>query len=56
MITNSVHPNEFLGYMHATSKELKDGWPVTYDSKPHFEYYGLGCFLLTGAELYKMKW
>ncbi|SFD88311.1 glycoside hydrolase family 88/105 protein [Spirosoma endophyticum] len=55
MATDSVHPNGFLGYVQGTGKEPKDGQPVTYDSKPDFEDYGLGCFLLAGTELYKMK-
>lgn len=55
MATESVHPNGFLGYVQGTGKEPKDGQPVTYDSKPDFEDYGLGCFLLAGTELYKMK-
>lgn len=48
-----VHPNGFLGYVQGTGKEPKDGQPVTYDSKPDFEDYGLGCFLLAGTEIYK---
>ncbi len=55
MATESVHPNGFLGYVQGTGKEPKDGQPVTYDSKPDFEDYGLGCFLLAGTELCKMK-
>jgi unsaturated rhamnogalacturonyl hydrolase len=55
MATECVHPNGFLGYVQGTGKEPKDGQPVTYDSKPDFEDYGLGCFLLAGVELYKMK-
>ena len=55
MATDCVHPNGFLGYVQGTGKEPKDGQPVTYDSKPDFEDYGLGCFLLAGTELYKMK-
>ena len=55
MATESVHPDGFLGYVQGTGKEPKDGQPVTYDSKPDFEDYGLGCFLLAGTELYKMK-
>jgi len=26
----------------------------TYDSKPDFEAYGLGCFRLAGSEVWKM--
>lgn len=55
MATDCVHPNGFLGYVQGTGKEPKDGQPVTYISKPDFEDYGLGCFLLAGVELYKMK-
>ncbi|QMW05721.1 glycoside hydrolase family 88/105 protein [Spirosoma foliorum] len=55
MATDSVHPNGFLGYVQGTGKEPKDGQPVTYDSKPDFEDYGLGCFLLAGVELCKLK-
>lgn len=55
MSTECVHPNGFLGYVQGTGKEPKDGQPVTYDNKPDFEDYGLGCFLLAGTELYKMK-
>ena len=55
MATDCVHPNGFLGYVQGTGKEPKDSQPVTYTSKPDFEDYGLGCFLLAGVELYKMK-
>ncbi|GAB2557092.1 glycoside hydrolase family 88/105 protein [Spirosoma areae] len=55
MATDGVHPNGFLAYVQGTGKEPKDGQPVTYTSKPDFEDYGLGCFLLAGTELYKMK-
>ncbi|MCY1723063.1 glycoside hydrolase family 88 protein [Prolixibacteraceae bacterium Z1-6] len=54
MANESVHPNGFLGYVQGTGKEPKDGQPVTYDSKPDFEDYGLGCFLLAGTEVYKL--
>lgn len=50
----SLHKNGFLGYVQGTGKEPKDGQPVTYTSKPDFEDYGLGCFLLAGSEVYKL--
>ena len=50
-----LHRDGFLGYVQGTGKEPKDGQPVTYTSKPDFEDYGLGCFLLAGTEIYKMK-
>ncbi len=54
-VKDCLHPNGFLGYVQGTGKEPKDGQPVTYDSKPDFEDYGLGCFLLAGSEMYKLK-
>ena len=54
MVREAVHPNGFLGYVQGTGKEPKDGQPVTYDSKPDFEDYGTGCFLLAGSEVYKL--
>jgi Predicted unsaturated glucuronyl hydrolase involved in regulation of bacterial surface properties, and related proteins len=55
MVNDCVHPNGFLGYVQGTGKEPKDGQPVTYDKVPDFEDYGLGCFLLAGTEVYKLK-
>ncbi len=54
MTSDCLHDNGFLGYVQGTGKEPKDGQPVTYDSVPDFEDYGLGCFLLAGTEVYKM--
>ncbi|HSC39043.1 MAG TPA: glycoside hydrolase family 88 protein [Chitinophagaceae bacterium] len=55
LINECVHPNGSLGFVQGTGKEPKDGQPVTYDSKPDFEDYGLGAFLLAGSEVYKLK-
>jgi len=55
MVKEAVHPNGILGYMQGTGKEPKDGQPVSYNSVPDFEDYGLGCFLLAGTEVYKLK-
>ncbi|QGY42454.1 glycoside hydrolase family 88 protein [Maribellus comscasis] len=55
MVKESLHKNGFLGYVQSTGKEPKDGQPVTYDKQPDFEDYGLGCFLLAGTEVYKLK-
>jgi unsaturated rhamnogalacturonyl hydrolase len=54
-VKDCVHPNGFLGYVQGTGKEPKDGQPVSYDHQPDFEDYGLGCFLLAGSEVYKLK-
>lgn len=55
MVKDCVHKNGKLGYVQGTGKEPKDGQPVTYTSTPDFEDYGLGCFLLAGSEVYKLK-
>ena len=55
MSKEAVHPDGKLGFVQGTGKEPKDGQPVNYDSTPDFEDYGLGCFLLAGSEIYKMK-
>lgn len=56
IVTEAVHPDDgFLGYVQGTGKEPKDGQPVTYDSVPDFEDYGIGCFLLAGTEMYKLN-
>ena len=55
MSKEAVHPDGKLGYVQGTGKEPKDGQPVNYDTTPDFEDYGLGCFLLAGTEIYKLK-
>ena len=55
IVKDCVHPDGLLGYVQGTGKQPSDSQPVTYDSKPDFEDYGLGCFLLAGSEIYKMK-
>ncbi|MNT95285.1 hypothetical protein D3C72_2371350 [compost metagenome] len=55
MSTEAVQKNGFIGYMQGTGKEPKDGQPVSYTGVPDFEDYGLGCFLLAGTEVYKLK-
>ena len=55
LMKDCLHPNGFLGFVQSTGKEPKDGQPVTFDKMPNFEDFGLGCFLLAGSEVYKMK-
>ncbi|MDD3321394.1 MAG: glycoside hydrolase family 88 protein [Paludibacter sp.] len=55
LIKKSVHCNGMLGWVQGTGKEPKDGQPLSYNKKPDFEDYGLGCFLLAGSEVYKLK-
>ena len=55
MVNDCLHPNGFLGYVQGTGKEPKEAQPVTYDREPDFDDFGLGAFLMAGAEIYKMK-
>ncbi|MDH7461218.1 glycoside hydrolase family 88 protein [Chitinophagaceae bacterium 26-R-25] len=55
MVKDCVHTDGKLGFVQGTGKEPKDGQPVDYDTTPDFEVYGLGCFLLCGTEVYKLK-
>ena len=55
MIKESLHENGFLGWVQSTGKEPKDGQPLSYEKIPDFEDYGLGCFLLAGAEVYRIQ-
>lgn len=55
MVKDAVHKNGMLGYVQGTGKEPKDGQPVGYSKVPDFEDYGLGCFLMAGSEVYKIK-
>lgn len=55
MVNDCLHPNGFLGYVQGSGKEPKEAQPVTYDCEPDFDDYGLGAFLMAGAEIYRMK-
>jgi unsaturated rhamnogalacturonyl hydrolase len=55
MVRECVHPDGFLGYVQGTGKEPEDGQPVGYDIVPDFEDFGLGCFLLAGTEIYRLR-
>jgi unsaturated rhamnogalacturonyl hydrolase len=52
-LSECVHKDGYLGHVQGSGKEPKDGQPVTYDSEPDLQDYGLGCFLLGGSEVYK---
>jgi len=55
-LTNfAMHKNGALGYVQSTGKEPKDGQPINYNHFPDFEDYGLGCYLMAGAEIYKLN-
>lgn len=55
LVEDCLHTNGFLGYVQGTGKEPKDSQPVGYDKVPNFEDFGVGCFLLAGSEVYKLK-
>ncbi len=50
-----LHPNGFLGWVQGTGKEPKEAQPLSYTKVPDFEDFGLGCYLLAGSEIAKMK-
>lgn len=55
LVKDCLHPNGFLGYVQGTGDQPSSRQPVTYNSLPDFEDYGLGTFLLAGSEIYKMR-
>lgn len=55
LLKDCVHADGVLGYVQGTGKEPKEAQPVTYTRIPDFEDFGLGCFLLAGSEVYKLK-
>ena len=55
LVASCVHPDGFLGYVQGTGKQPSDSQPVGYDRIPNFEDFGLGCFLLAGTEMHKLK-
>ena len=55
IVTDAVHPNGFLGHVQGTGKQPSDSQPTSYDRVPNFEDFGLGCFLLAGSEVYRLK-
>ena len=54
MYKECLHQNGFLGYVQGTGKEPKDSQPVGYDIEPDFDDFGLGCFLLASAEVFRL--
>ena len=53
MSASAVHPDGFLGYVQGTGKQPSDGQPVTFDHRPDFQDFGVGCFLLAGSEIFR---
>jgi len=55
LVTESLHPDGFLGFVQGTGKEPKDSQPVGSEVVPNFEDFGLGCFLLAGSEMFRLE-
>jgi rhamnogalacturonyl hydrolase YesR len=53
-MASAVHEDGFLGYSQGPADEPSDGQPVTYDSKPGYDDFGLGAFLLAGSEVARL--
>jgi rhamnogalacturonyl hydrolase YesR len=47
--------NGFLGYVQGTGSKPADNQPVTYNSVPNFDDFGLGLFLLAGSQVYQLS-
>ena len=54
LVKDCLHADGKLGWVQGTGKQPKDSQPVTYDSEPDFDDFGLGCFLLAGSEIYQL--
>jgi len=54
MAADAVHTSGFLGYVQGTGKQPSSSQPVTHDSVPDFDDFGIGCFLLAGSEVWKL--
>ena len=47
--------NGFLGYEQGSGSKPASGQPVTYNSVPDFDDFGLGLFLLAGSQVYQLS-
>ena len=54
LVKECLHKDGFLGFVQGTGKQPSDSQPVTYDSEPDFDDFGLGCFLLAGSQVYQL--
>lgn len=50
----ALRPDGSLAYVQDVGAQPSDHQPVTADSRPQFEDFGLGCFLLAGSEVYAL--
>ncbi len=54
LVTESLHPDGFIGYVQGPGNGPGDGQPVEYDKDSGIEDLAVGCFLLAGSEVYKL--
>ncbi|MBD5321871.1 MAG: hypothetical protein HDS01_03750 [Bacteroides sp.] len=50
----AVHPDGKVGYIQGTGSSPEDGGPITYDSTPDFEDFGVGCWLWGASEVHAL--
>lgn len=56
-MARAVHPESgFVGYLQGTGSKPEDGGPITYDSVPDFEDFGVGCWLWGAAEAHALAY
>ncbi len=54
-MARAVHQDTgFVGYLQGTGSKPEDGGPITYDSVPDFEDFGIGCWLWGAAEAHAL--
>lgn len=50
----AVHPDGKVGYLQGSGSSPEDGGPITYNSNPDFEDFGVGCWLWGAAEVHAL--
>ncbi len=51
----AVHDDTgYVGYMQGTGSKPEDGGVITFDSRPDFEDFGIGCWLWGAAEVHAL--
>lgn len=55
LVRYCMHPDGALGYMQGRSNSPKAGLPLSYEIVHEPEDFAVGCFLLAGSEIYKLK-
>ncbi len=54
MCHRAVGDDGFLGYVQGTGSKPEDSQPIVFSTVPNFEDFGIGCFLLAAAEVYRL--